>query len=296
MRSLVAVAVVLAVTFPARADDESRAVLEKAINGASDRKVLDDALAALDRMVAEKPKDAERHYARGWVLSRLERPADAIAEYDKALALEPRLTEAAYNAGVVLARQKREKDALAYFEKALAINPKLVDAAYNAGQSYYNLKNFARAAERWTTAQAGAPDDVAIAYKLVQAYNALHKDAEAAKARERVFALYKAGKVDNAKDYIFDQFEVGSHRVFAFESFDTSGDFANVYTFDVVDNDNIVGSVRLETSAVIREHGHPYLLALHKQGGHSQFGTPFKTLPSYKDLKPLVIEVIKQKF
>jgi tetratricopeptide (TPR) repeat protein len=230
------------------------------------------------------------------VLSRLERPADAVAEYDQALALDPKFSDAAYNAGVVLGGLKKEKEAVVYFDKALAIDPKFVDAAYNAGQGYYNLKDFAHAAERWRTAEKAAPDDFAVARKLVQVYHALHKDAEAAKARDKVFALYKAGKAGGAKDFVFDQFDVGSHHVYAAETFDTSGDLAYVYRFDVADNDKRLGNVNLETSAGIREQGMPYLLGMDKAGTHSQLGKVFKTLPSYKELKPLVVDAIKAKF
>jgi tetratricopeptide (TPR) repeat protein len=296
MRCLVAVGVMLAMTSSVHAESEVRTILDRAIKNERDRKVLDESLAAIDQLLAKNTKDPEAHYARGWVLSRLERPAEAVAEYDQALAIDPKFADAAYNAGVVLGGLKREKEAVAYFDKALAIDPKFADAAYNAGQGYYNLKDFARAAERWIAAEKQAPEDFAVAKKLVQAYHALHKDAEAARARDKVFALHKAGKAGRAKDFVFDQFDVGNHHIYASETFDTSGDLAYVYRFDVADNDRGIGSVNLETSAVIREQGLPYLLGMDKGGTHSQLGKTFRTLPTYKALKPLVIDAIKAKF
>src|SRR5438477_831576 len=285
MRWLVATGLMLAMTSSVHADSEARAILDKAIKNERDKKVLDESLAALDRLLAKTAKDPEAHYARGWVLSRLERPAEAVAEYDQALAIDPKLADAAYNAGVVLGGLKKEKEAVVYFDRALAINPKFVDAAYNAGQGYYNLKDFVHAAERWIAAEKLAPEDFAVARKLVQVHHALHKDAEAAKARDKVFALYKAGKAGGAKDFVFDQFDVGKHHVYAAETFDTSGDLAYVYRFDVADSDKRIGNVNLETSAVIREQGVPYLLGMDKGGTHSQLGKTFKTLPTYKELK-----------
>ena len=296
MRFLAAVGVILAMTSSAHAGSEARAILDKAIQAERDKQVLDDSLAALDRLLAKNPRDPEGHYARGWVLSRLARPADAVAAYDQALALDPKLADAAYNAGVVLGGMKQAKAAVGYFDKALAIDPKFVDAAYNAGQGYYNLKDFAHAAERWTAAERNAPDDFAIAKKLVQAYHALGKDAEAAKARDKVLALHKAGKAGKVKDFVFDQFDVGRHHVYASETFDTSGDLAYVYRFDVEDGGKLVGSINLETSAVLREQGMPYLLGMDKGGTHAQLGKLFKTLPSYKELRPLVVDAVKAKF
>src|SRR5262249_25696379 len=151
--------------------------------------------------------------------------------------LDPKLADAAYNAGVVLSTLNKEKDAIAHWDKAFAINARHVDAAYNAGQGYYNQKDFKKAAERWKAAEKLAGDDFQIAKKLVQAYVALGDDKQAATARARVFELWKAGKAGKAKDYVFDQFDVGKHHIYAVEAFDPSGDLAYVYRFDVTDSD-----------------------------------------------------------
>lgn len=296
MRILVVVAVVLALASGAHADTDVRAILDNAIQHERDKRVLEESLASLDQWLVKHSEDPDAHYARGWVLSHLGRTADAITAYNRALTLHPRFADAAYNAGVVYGGLKKDKEAIVYFDKALAIDPTLVDAAYNAGQSYYNLKDFAHALARWSAAQKLAPDDFAIARKLVQAYHALGKDAEAVKARDKVFALYKEGKAGTAKDFVFDQFDVGKRHVYAKETFDTSGDLAYVYRFDVTLDDKRLGSVNLETSAVIREQGVPYLLGMDKGDTHSELGRMFKTLPAYKELKPLVIEAIKTRF
>ena len=296
MRFLVAVVVMLAFASGVRADTDVKAILDNAIQHEHDKKVLEESLASLDQWLVKHSEDPDGHYARGWVLAHIGRPADAVVAYKRALVLHPKFADAAYNAGVVFGGQKKDREAIVYFDKAFAIDPSLVDAAYNAGQSYYNIKDFAHAAARWSAAQKLAPDDFAVAKKLVQAYRALGKDADAARAREKVLALYKEGKAGSAKDFVFDQFDVGSRHVYAAETFDTSGDLAYVYRFDVMLDGNRLGSVNLETSAVIREAGVPYLLAMDKGGTHSQLGKSFKTLPAYKELRPLVVATIKAKF
>jgi tetratricopeptide (TPR) repeat protein len=234
------------------------------------------------------------------VLSRLGKPDDAVAAYDKAFALDKRLADAAYNAGVVLAHAGKQKEAVVRFDKALVADPKHVDAAYNAGQGYYDLKQFAKAAERWTAAQKITPDDFNTAKKLLQAYMALGKAAEAAKARDKVFALKKAATdpgLVKMKSFVFDQFDVGKHHIFVYEAFDTSGDLAYVYQFQVTEQDKPIGSVNLETSAVIREQGVPFILGMDKGDKHTTFGDKvWKTLPAYKDVKAIAIEKIKASF
>jgi len=286
--------VVIAMTTSAYADSDAISILRNAIAHEKDTKVLQDSLTAIDAVIAKTAKDPDAYYARGWLLSRLGKPEDAVTAYDHALALDPKLADAAYNAGVVLGTLHRDKESIVHFDKALAIDPKHVDAAYNAGQGYYNVKDFHHAAERWGTAAKLAPDDFQIAKKVVQVEHAVGNDAAA--ARDHVFALWKAGKAGSAKDYVFDQFDVGAHHIYASESFDAGGDLAYVYRFDVTDADNKLGSVNLETSAVIREQGIPYLLGMDKGGTHSQLGKVFKRLPPYKELKPLVIDAIKAKF
>jgi len=262
--------------------------------------VLDKALADLDVLVARQPKQADAHYARGWVLSRLGRLDPAVAAYDKAYELDKKLADAAYNAGVVLSRAGKAKEATARFDRALASDPKHIDAAYNAGQSYYDQKQFEKAAERWTTASQLAPDDFNAAKKLVQAYMALGKEPEAMKARDKVFALKKAAKdpqLAAMKSYVFDQLDVGKHHVYVYEAFDTSGNLAYVYQFQVTEKDRPLGSVNLETSAVIREQGTPFILGMDKGDKHTSFpDKTWKALPPYKVVKAEAIKKIQSSF
>lgn len=303
MRPLLVLAVLVMFAGPVSADDkdsEGIAILRVAMENEKDPAALAESLAKLDDLVKKQPKQADAHYARGWILSRIDKAAEAVAAYDKAFALDKRLADAAYNAGVVLARAGKQKEAVVRFDRALAADPKHVDAAYNAGQGYYDLKQFAKAAERWTAAQKITPDDFNTAKKLLQAYMALGKAAEAAKARDKVFALKKAAKdpgLVKMKSFVFDQFDVGAFHIFVYEAFDTSGDLAYVYQFQVTDKDKPIGSVNLETSAVIREQGVPFVLGMDKGDKHTTFSDrAWKALPAYKDIKAIAVEKIKTSF
>jgi tetratricopeptide (TPR) repeat protein len=304
MRTLACVLMVLLLAGVAAADEptesEGIAILKVAMAKEKEPGALDKALVDLDALVKKQPKSADAHYARGWVLSRLSKDKEAVAAYDKAFLVDKKLADAAYNAGVVLARGKRHKDASIRFDRALTADPKHVDAAYNAGQTYYDMKQYQKAADRWTIASELAPDDFNAAKKIVQAYFALGKEADAMKAREKVFALKKAGKdpqVAKMKSYVFDQFDVGKYHIFVYETFDTSGDLAYVYTFQVTEQDKPVGSVNLETSAVLREQGVPFILGMDKGDKHSSFPEKtWKTQPAYKVIKAEAIAKIKASF
>jgi tetratricopeptide (TPR) repeat protein len=280
-------------------DSEGIEILRVVMAKEKEPGALDKGLADLDALVGRQPGQAAAHYARGWVLSRLGRADAAVAAYDKAFELDKRLADAPYNAGVVLARAGKQKDAAVYFDRALGADPTHVDAAYNAGQSYYDTKQFATAADRWTTAFQLAPDDFNAAKKIVQAYMALGNDVEAMKAREKVFALKTAAKdpqLAKMKSYVFDQFDVGKYHIYVYEAFDTSGDLAYVYQFQVTERDRPLGSVNLETSAVIRELGQPYVLGMDKGGRHTSFSETWKKLPAYKLVKDEAVKKIQANF
>lgn len=284
------------------ADDakpEAQVILERAIAGEKQPGVLDQALTDLDALAAKKPRDPDVHYARGWVLSHQGKVEPAVEAYDRAFALDKKLADAPYNAGVVLARAGKSKEAAARFDRALAADPKHVDAAYNAGQSYYDQKDWKRAAERWATASKLAPTDFNAAKKLVQAHVALGNDAAVATARARVIELWKTTTdpaLKKKKSYVYDQYEVGKYRIMVNEAFDASGDLAYVYEFVVTEQGRPIGSVNLETSAVIREQGTPYIFGIDKDNVHTTTAIAWKTLPAYKVVKAEATKLIKAKF
>jgi tetratricopeptide (TPR) repeat protein len=303
MRSLIALGLAFALVGTAVAEESKSpalVILERAIAREKKPGVLDQALADLDALIVKNSKDADAHYARGWVLSHAGKNEPAVVAYDRAFELDAKLSDAPYNAGVVLGKLGNSKEAAIRFERALAANPKHVDAAYNAGQSYYDAKDFAKAAQRWELAAKLQPDDFGISKKLVQAYVALDKPAETKRARDKVFALWKSTKdpeVKKLKSYVYDQLDVGKYHVYVYEAFETGGDLAYVYQFKVTLNDKSLGSVNLETSAVIREQGVPYILGVDKGGEHSTMGDhAWKKLPDYKTFKALATKTIEAKF
>jgi len=268
-------------------------ILERAISNEKDPKLLAQALADIDSLLAKDDKNAVAYYARGWVLSRIGKNDDAVAAYDRAYELDSRLADAAYNAGVVLGRTGNHKQAAIRFERALTSNPKHVDAAFNAGQTYYDLGEYARAAGRWEIAAALSPDDFQIAKKLVQAYVALGKADKIRSAREHVIDMWKAHRdpeLAKLVSYVYDQFDVGKYHVYAYEAFETKRD-QPIYELKVAADDKVVGIVTLEHDAA------GYDVRVSK--GRERATDPdhhWKRQPPYKTFKAAALAVIAVQF
>jgi tetratricopeptide (TPR) repeat protein len=275
-------------------------ILEEAEKNAKDQALLGAFLAEIDREIAAAPRLAVNHYVRGWLLSHLGRLEESVAAYDRTVEIDSTFADAYYNAGVVLADLGRVEDALNRWYAANEADPRHVDAYYNAGQLHYNRKEFSKALDRWSKARAQAPDDFDIAKKVLQAHNALGDRAAAAKARETVFQLWRTSgdpRVRRLTEYVFDQFDVERTHVYAYETFDPKGDLYYVYTFRVAgSNGKLAGSVQLESSAIIREMGTPYILGITTGSRHETLPQSFKALPAYDTLKPIVTKIIEERF
>ncbi|HUR38838.1 MAG TPA: tetratricopeptide repeat protein [Planctomycetota bacterium] len=280
--------------------DLAQLLVREAEGKQRDRALLLRSLSAVDEETKKTPANPNNHYARGWFLSRLGRPDESVAAYDEATRLKPSMADAAYNAGVVLSGNGKPDEAVAHWKVALAADPKHVDALYNLGQFSYNRKDFKVALDYWSKARGLDPTDFNILKKVLQSHHALGHAEEASKARQALLELRKTSedpRVRALKSVVFDQFDVGKAHVYAIEMFEPEGDLYSVYRFQVVDAADVPqGTVDLESSAAIRELGTPYVLGLSlgpKRITTDQF---FKALPSYADLKPLLVPLVEKHF
>lgn len=276
----------------------SEAILEASDVAPQDPATQKRALEAIDAEIARAPKVALSHYVRGKILSRLKNDPEAVKAYDEAVRCDATLASAHYNAGTVLARLGQLKEAAVRFDRALEIEP-MADAAYNAGQSYYELKDFKTALTRFQRSYALAPGDFNAAKKTMQAQMALGLEKDAWKTREQILLIWKTTKdpdVRRLKEYVLEQFEVGSLHVLAYETFVRPEDLAYIYVFKVFGpGDKLLGSVQLETSAVIREGGVPYLIGITGRDRHQQAGIFYKDLPKYSVVREAAKKVILEK-
>jgi len=256
---------------------------------------LPGATHTIEKAIRLAPKEARYRFELGRFLALQKRHAEAFEAYRMACELDPRHAEAQMKVGDYLSG-KQPSQALEHYAKAVAADPRLVNAWYNAAQVHYDLGQFEDARKKWTRTAALTPDDFQIQKKLVQACHALGKHADAAPHRERVLALRAADpKLKDLKEFCFDQFVVDGNRVLAYETFDKRGDLYYHFTFKVVaPRGEILKTVNLESSAIIREFGTPYVLGADLENGvHRNYGIYWRKLPPYPELKKLVIRAAK---
>lgn len=97
------------------------------------RREHEEALRAIDEILAITDEEADYHAARGWVLFQLH-PTDtvqraaALASIDRALALVEKHDKAHFYKGMILQRAGRSAEAAVSFRRAAEINPKNIEA------------------------------------------------------------------------------------------------------------------------------------------------------------------------
>lgn len=257
---------------PAHAQSNERitSILKKAIATPEDKGALKERLRELEVELGGRSNIALGEYSRGWILSHLGRDQESIAAYDRASALNPKLSDAWYNAGVVLKKIGRNKEAIEHWKTALQANPNNVDAAYNIAQLAYDTKDFISALEWFQNVRIFTPEDFGTAKKILQVQYALSRWKDAELTREELFRLHRESKdpkVRALKDYCFDQFDVGELHVFAYETFESSGEDAVLYTFHATRPETKVwGKVRVVLPGKEPKKTGPYLLEIEVEG------------------------------
>jgi tetratricopeptide (TPR) repeat protein len=284
----------LAGAFPARAQNSAaiEAILEKAVAAPKDGAALKERLKELELALAGRTDVAIGEYTRGWILAKLGRKKEAVVAYDRAAALNPKMAEASYNAGCALTELGRTAEAEKRYERTLQANPGFIDAAYNLGQSAYNRKDFAAALGCFQKARTLAPDDFGAAKKVLQAQNALARWEDAEVTREEVHRLRREAKdpsVRALQEYCFDQFDVDKVHVFAYETFEPSGEDAVVYRFAATGPAGRVwGEILVLGSGKAAGKGGATVMQV--KVGEKKVGQPvrLKTMPDYPALKERV--------
>lgn len=112
----------------------------------------DDALLALQALLAVEPDNADAWYKYGNLLKDLHKPDEALASYRRAVEINPRHTAAKCNAGVVLLALGRMDDALRELEQTIDIDPRDPIAYYNRGLAQQALENSAAALASYSKA------------------------------------------------------------------------------------------------------------------------------------------------
>ncbi len=97
---------------------------------------LEEAEAAVRKVIAIDSRNAEAHSLLGAVLDQRGLATEAEREYQAALLLKPNSVTALANLGVLLARTNRTADAIQRFQSVLRLDPQHATAVYNLGALY----------------------------------------------------------------------------------------------------------------------------------------------------------------
>ena len=130
------------------------------------------ALESLDKVLMERPDDAQALSDRGGILYALRRLEGAVASYDHALAVQPDHVEALSNRGGILHALARYEEALVNCDQALTLEPGHAEALSNRGNALHQLKRFEEAVASYDRALIARPD---YAEALSNRGNTLHE-------------------------------------------------------------------------------------------------------------------------
>src|SRR6266446_824448 len=154
---------------------------------AIDNKKFEDAIAPLQRVIADQPEFAYAHFQLAYVYTALKKTNDARAEYERAIAIDPKMAEAYLNLGMLLLDTQQDAAAVAPLRKAVEMLPAQSRPRYLLAVALDRSGDRAGAAESFDALLHLDPNDITAIDYL--GWRALHagKPAEAeAKFRRAV--------------------------------------------------------------------------------------------------------------
>ena len=154
---------------------------------AIDNKKFEDAVAPLQRVIADQPEFAYAHFQLAYVYTALKKTNDARAEYERAIAIDPKMAEAYLNLGMLLLDTQQDAVAVAPLRKAVEMLPAQSRPRYLLAVALDRSGDRAGAAESFDALLHLDPNDITAIDYL--GWRALHagKPAEAeAKFRRAV--------------------------------------------------------------------------------------------------------------
>ena len=156
MRGLAALALsALFAMVPAHADEQGD------INRLAGAGQTAEALARLDKLLEQKPRDAQLRFQKGVLLAQMQRTAEATDIYTKLTVDYPEIPEPHNNLAVLYAAAGEYEKARAALDAALRANPNYAVAHQNLGDVYAQL-----ARQSYTKSLQLDPTNAAVPPKL----------------------------------------------------------------------------------------------------------------------------------
>src|SRR5438874_13197374 len=125
-----------------------------------DKNNFADAIAPLQKVIAEHPEFAYAHFQLAYVYTALKRTDEARAEYTRTIAIDPKMSEAYLNLGMVLLDQQEDAAAVAPLRKAVELLPAQSHPRYLLAVALDRSGDHAGAAEAFEALLHLDPNDV----------------------------------------------------------------------------------------------------------------------------------------
>jgi choline-sulfatase len=142
---------------------------------------VDEAIAKVERVLAEDPEVVEAHLMLGNLHLKARRQDHAIAAYQKALSLDDRHENAAFALALAYKQAERLDAAEAGFERVLQMNPRSTKSQWQLADIWMRRGDFARAEQALSSALSMNVDRPAFLLKIGESQIQLAKYDEAEK-------------------------------------------------------------------------------------------------------------------
>lgn len=253
----------------------------------------DLARADFEKAAQLNPKDPRYWLQLGRIDARAGRVEAATLALEKVVVLDPRSAVAWFTLGVLASTAGDHAKAAKLWDKALQCDPDHLDAHYNLGLHHQLRGDPKVSLSHYLAVLEKRPGDVEAAKKVVQVCYQLEDYEKAAFYRAKLLELIARSadpKIREMKEFCFDQFDAPGGRFFAYETLEKKGDLYYWFTFKLFGGDELLRSINLESSAVLREGGLKFILGKDEGSVHTSFGVAFKDMPPYPELKQLVLK------
>ena len=134
-----------------------------------DQQKYPEAIAALQKFVAEKDDFAYAHFQLGYAYTAMEKSTEARGEYERAMQLDPKMPEAALNLGIMLLATEPAA-AVTPLQRAVELLPTQSRPRTLLGQAYEKSGDPKNAASAYEGALALDPSDIDSKLHLAQLY------------------------------------------------------------------------------------------------------------------------------
>ncbi len=264
-----------------------------------------EAVQAFQTAISLKGDNADYYSGLGDAYYYAKQYPAALAAYTKATE-QTRVPDRPYSMIAQLYSELKEnKKAIdAYYTakaKIAKTSEAYLHALFNIGTLESLEGNYNKAEPAFLELLELAPTDYHTYSKLIQIYNHQQAYEKAKPYKDRLYEAHKDGKLpENLKDkFCFEQFKWKDKRIHAFERYEDGAKDKIYYKhiFYIINKeDQVEFRLQTEYSPIAASLGsHKYVFGMNKGDAHYTFPIGFKELPTYEQLKQVVIDILEEK-